>query len=312
MSTITRRLPQSIISLKKALNKGVMMNNSLPPAQRFLPPMFETELNEANTALNTAYGQEAIAEGNYANNNRDLGLSVGVMRKYASHFIQVMNLAIDREDDNFDPGDRGYYQLPDGTVPNMDSEANAFLWAGNIIAGEAGRMAEKPGAVAMSNPDISKVAALHASATTFLDQENVLVTALTNARGTVQGLLEPGKLTVTKLWNYLETQYLHLNDSARRDILREWGVVYISEGDPAILNGLVLTAGGQPKEGVTVTLAETGATSTTNADGRYNLPSTFIGTGELLFHFPAEPISPHCPSPSPRQMPARPSICPMW
>jgi len=288
MVVITRRLPQSVIAVKKAVNKGAQMNNSLTPAQRFLPPAFEVELNDKSNSITNDYIAEGIANGNYFNNNRNLRLITEKMRKFNSHFIQVLNFAIDREDDDFAPGDRGYYHLPDAFLPNMDSEENAFEWAQTLIAGEASRLAAKPGAVAMSNPNIGKITLLHTTANGYLDQEGTLVTTLNTERAKLNAYLEPGKIFVAKLWNYIETQYLEQPDETRRDMMREWGVVFVSEGAPAIITGLVKSSSGAPKVGATVTLEETGATTTTNAEGRYTLPSTFIGTGDLLIQFPGE------------------------
>jgi len=69
MGNITRRLVQSVIALKKAVNKGTQMNNSLNLADRFLPPAYELELNNANNSLNTDYNDVGIAKGNYDNNS---------------------------------------------------------------------------------------------------------------------------------------------------------------------------------------------------------------------------------------------------
>jgi len=289
MGNITRRLVQSVIALKKAVNKGTQMNNSLNLADRFLPPAYELELNNANNSLNTDYNDVGIAKGNYDNNNLNLRLETEKMRKFSGHFVQVLNLAIDRDDDDFKPGDRGYYHLPDATVPNMDSEENTFSWTEILIAGEANRLAAKPLAVAMSNPNIGKVTLLHTTATSYLVQENLLVTKLNTERARLNEYLEPGKIFIAKLWNYVETQYLELPDETRRNMMREWGVVFVSEGEPITLSGLVKNGAGAPIQGATVTLEDTGAIATTNAEGRYNLPTTFIGLGDLIFSFPALP-----------------------
>jgi len=249
MKTIARRTPKSSITLHKALFKGAMVENNLPAAQRFLPPAFSTKLINTSTDYNNLVRAASTAEANYGSNNSDLRKSVGKLRTYCNHFIQVLNFAIVRGDEGFSEGDRHYYSLTDGKVPNLVSEDNVFFWAENLLNGEANRLAAKPGAPAMSNPSATKLAALKATADDLLVQENQLATIQSLARAQVNKAFKNGVMVVTQLWNFVENNYLQLPDSARRDMMREWGVVFITIGTPTQLSGLVKNEAGEPLPG---------------------------------------------------------------
>ena len=89
-----------------------------------------------------------------------------------SHFIQVLNLAIERG--ALPASVRAYYELPvsHGEVPEMSTTADALQWAAKLAAGESQRISA--GGLALAWPTIGQVSA---AATALQNNENLQSTA---------------------------------------------------------------------------------------------------------------------------------------
>jgi hypothetical protein len=153
--------------------------------------------------------------------------------KLCSHFLQVVNLAIDRG--FWQPSMREYYGLDKNqtTLPPLTSYSDAVTIANRIITGEANRANDEGSSfIAMALPSESEIVAALAALNTAMIAQTNAKDALIDAQQVVANFLPgPGGIDklILDLYNDLENTYRDLPDGAKRDKCREWGVIY--EGD---------------------------------------------------------------------------------
>lgn len=284
MTTLARRLPNSNLGRDRALKQAHDKFSSIPATTVILHPNTSTRLGEMRTDYKDKQDAVAAAQAALSVNTPLKDAAVQKLKKYVSHFIQVFNLGVDRE--KYPAAHRAFYHLEvsSAAVPNLDAEADVFLWAGRLIDGDAERVAA--GGAAMANPDIAEVTTERDAAQPLYTNQSTLADALDTAQEDLEALNPEADKLIKRVWNEVETFYSEEEAGSMRDNAREWGVVYVAVGPGATLTGLVKNPAGEPLEGIGVELAETGATAVTNPEGRFNLSTTFIGDGNLVFTFP--------------------------
>lgn len=157
--------------------------------------------------------------------------ALGKCARYNSHFIQVINLAIERGD--LPASVRSYYQLPlaHAEVPLMNTCPLALLWAGNLKNGETARVAA--GGAAMSWPTIAQV---NTAATNCTNAESAQSTAKGSfdlAQESVAELRPTVDAVIKDLWDTIEFNLRADALPSLRRKAREWGVVYDGDEEEA-------------------------------------------------------------------------------
>lgn len=289
---ITRRLPKSNVARQRALNRAALKNGTLTPADQVLNSQTSTRLTDANTDYDAAMVQVEVAQVALSANTDLKAPLMAECKLFAGHFIQVFNLGVARG--KYAASARPFFglEVDSNALPPMISEEDVLFYAGKVVTGDALRMA--PGtAQPMANPDASEVNAVHAPAVAAYTQQTVLKTAFDASQNALSALNDETDKVIKRVWDEVETFYGEGTIENRRNNARQWGVVYVTEGPAAILTGLVKDAAGNPREGAEVEVVETGAKALTNAEGRYTLLTTVIGTATLLVTYPGQTDATH-------------------
>lgn len=219
-----RRLPNTdqarVRALKSAVEKGDVYNvrdlaislKTLFEARNFL-----MRFDAAQIYYMQCYQNQSKA-------SRKHQANVKMARLYISHFIQVLNLAVLREE--IKETHRGLYGLPDvNNLPDLISEAALVEWGRKIITGEQQRNAQ--GGIPIYNPTIARVKVHY---DIFLDSyerqksyqslTNRCLDELASMRGRADEL-------ILDIWNQVETKFQDvLPNDARLDKCRDYGLVY--------------------------------------------------------------------------------------
>ncbi len=150
-----RRLPNTDKARQKALLKAYQMGKEMPPFKlafsqstyqkivSFLPG-FEKKI---------LYQKSALAK--QIERNKEHLVLMKKAKLYISHFIQVVNMAIQRGE--LSPSILEYYQLKgfNRKLPTLNSEEDVIRWGKCIIDGETDRV--KKGMSPITNPTIAVV-----------------------------------------------------------------------------------------------------------------------------------------------------------
>lgn len=292
MTTITRRIPQSNIARLKSINTFKTAYDATPPGMITLPADTITALPLIHTEYNTNY---------YAADEKEaaLALAIGLKNTEATklnvtvnHFLQVMRLTVIRslllEDGKWEKNDIVYYNLDEtgGNLPDINNDEDILVWANHVINGETNRKAAKPLAPDMVNPAVADVTALVGPFNTGIGNVVAATVALTSARSHLNDTNTNADKFILSVWNFLDANLSGFDDSARRNVLRQYGVVFISTGIPNIIKGHVKNPGGLFLEGAVATIQQTGAAATSNADGLFEISSTALGNLDVQVTFP--------------------------
>lgn len=221
-----RQLPNTDEGRAKALKNAKEKAGNTDPAQwaisadtkkkvdAFLPD-WEQELAERGEALS---GQTEAS--------REKDEAMGAAQMYMSHFWQVFNFGIERE--QYSASDRAYYQAPvnNSEIPWTLRESEILVWGQRLIDGEAKRIAA--GGAAMVNPNIDEVivkydafVAAHNAQSTAKDEYDKEQEDVETKRPEADDL-------ILDVWDEVEFTFRKDDPPSKRRKAREWGVVYVS------------------------------------------------------------------------------------
>lgn len=190
-----------ILSYKLVQDAKVFLNN------------FEKTLAQYKQALDS----QVSANKNYQNVVRNA-------RLYISHFIQVLNLTITRNE--IKKEHKVYYKLePDNfTVPDLSTEAALLEWGKNIIDGEAERM--RKGGTPMYNPTIAKVKVHYDIFKEYKTSQKVYQQNTARFLDIVAKMRENGDQIIQDVWNEVEAKYADLTPYDKLIACQSYGLIY--------------------------------------------------------------------------------------
>jgi len=284
MASESRQLPQSNITRMSALDIAKAKNDALG-AGSFITAATQSRLNTIHTSYRNRYdGVYPAKQTMVSLTNQKDGYAV-VSRMTNSHFIQVFNLAVERN--VFPIAHRVFYKLDEasGNVPEMISDAQIIQIGKDIIKGEADRTAPPPGpgGAPMLMPSIINVTAAHNNLNGILMPHSTGVDGYDQALETLDALNEEADAVIKKVWDEVETFYNEEEPSSQRQNAREWGVIYILQGSSKTVTGIVTDFDTNlPVEGAEIFFENGNKKALSAADGSYSLSTTLMNQQNLL------------------------------
>jgi len=220
-----RRLPNTDNARHKALQEACQMGKETPPFKlafsqstyqkivSFLPG-FEKKIIHQKTAL-----------AKQIERNKEYHCFMKKAKLYISHFVQVVNMAIQRGE--LTPAILDYYQLKGNNkkLPPLNSEEDVIKWGKCIIDGETDRI--KKGMSPITNPTMAVVKVrFEKFYEAYQNQKN-----LQQANGrALKELAEARPVAdeiIVNIWNEVEESFKDLPDDLRRERATEYGLVYV-------------------------------------------------------------------------------------
>ena len=147
-----------------------------------------------------------------------------IARLYVSHFIQVLNMCVQRNEIKAEY--KELYGLdPDNyTVPDLNTDDGLIEWGKRIIDGEQKRLSK--GGTPIYNPAIAKVRVHY---DIFLENYNNQKILQNNTYRSIENITslndEVDKLIVN-IWNEVEKKYEALSPQEKLNSCREYGLIY--------------------------------------------------------------------------------------
>lgn len=217
-----RRLPNTDNARIKALRTAIEKHNSI-----FGQGIITLEIHRLQLMLRNfegAYVRYKNSLETQASANRKFQKLVKNARLYLSHFIQVLNLCVIRNEIKKEV--KLLYGIePDNfTVPDLTSNDSLLFWGENVINGEQARI--RQGGAPIYNPAIARV---NVAFSQFKDayfaqktHQNTTARELENLSKQREDIDE----TLTVLWNQVETAFANFPEKERLERCKEYGVVY--------------------------------------------------------------------------------------
>ncbi|MGE0638358.1 MAG: carboxypeptidase-like regulatory domain-containing protein [Bacteroidia bacterium] len=279
MSSISRDLPQTFEDRYEALGFARNKRDSIPAANNPLTAATNNRLDAIWLDINTKRTALINAKATYNGNTVAKNTAGAALRLLNSHFIQVFNFGVARG--KYPKAHRDYYTLPveDSPLPDFKKDSDALKWGNYIVDGDALRMAA--GGLPMSNPDAVEMNVAKTTFSTLFTNQSTYKDALDNAQEALEAIEPETDKVIKKIWDELEAYYNEETDESRRENMREWGVVYVTTGNPKVLSGTV-TYNGAPGAGLVVRFKRGKNKTTANAAGAYSLNTSLMGNYKIV------------------------------
>jgi hypothetical protein len=220
-----RRLPTTDVARLKALHACTHQAQLQGLDQLAFPAEHIHTLRNMINTLEGAKHQQNTARRNQIGFNREYQPKLIKTRMYLSHFIQVLNLAIIREE--IPESARTFYGLEEhgNRVPDLKSDTDLLEWGKRIIDGEHQRL--KKGGIPIMTPNVARVKVWYDQ---FRDgYYNQLTAGKTTARTNqkMQDIRREVDQLLAIVWDSIEKYYSGYPEEERRQRAEEYGVVYV-------------------------------------------------------------------------------------
>ena len=220
-----RRLPNTDIARHKALLKAYEKGKETPPFKL----AFSQSTYQKIVSFLPDYEKKILQQKNslarQSERNKDYHALMKKAKLYISHFIQVVNMAIQRGELSLSILD--YYKLNGHSkkLPPLNSEEDVMNWGSKIIEGETERI--RKGMSPITNPTIAVVKVRYEKLQEAHKNQKNLQISTNRALKELAELRPAADDIILRIWNEVEESFKDLPDNLRREKASEYGVVYI-------------------------------------------------------------------------------------
>jgi len=220
-----RRLPNTdnarLKALKKALEKGkeippfklAFSQSSLQKVISFLPTFEKTMLHQKGTFTRQI------------DKNKDYHSQFKKAKLYISHFIQVVNMSVQRGEQTTSV--RDYYKLNGygKRLPPLNNEEDVIKWGDKIIDGETSRI--RKGLSPITNPTVAVVKVRYEKFLEAYRNQKKLQESTNRALQELKTHRPQADDIILGIWNEVEDSFKDLPDNLKREKAAEYGLIYI-------------------------------------------------------------------------------------
>lgn len=220
-----RRLPNTdaarIRAMKEALNQG----KELPPFKLAYSSKTFVRLQAFLPSFEHIYKLQRQSLNTQVESNREYQEVTKKARLYLSHFIRVMNMAVQRGDirkDSFE-----YYGITDdgGSLPSLNTEKEMVYWGDKIIEGEAKRL--RAGRTPISNPTIAVVKVHFEKFKDALQFQKTLHKRTGDYSVKIAEMRKEADEIILSVWNEVEESLSNIGEDKKRLEAEKYGLVFV-------------------------------------------------------------------------------------
>ncbi len=224
-----RRLPNTdqarLRALKAALEKGMQKY----PYDLAYPQQLYHDIQSILPQF-----EQAVAQYNYS---KDRQVKYGKLlsdqfkdaRIYVSHFLQVLNFCIIRNEIKPEVRENFGLSIDDKAVPEMGTEQQLITWGEKVLKGEEQRM--MMGGTRIYNPSIAMVKVKYEKFLEYYHNHKNLLNTTQKMQEKVVGMRDVVDNLIVKIWNGIEESYNELSADDKRIACSDYGVVYMYRKD---------------------------------------------------------------------------------
>ncbi len=220
-----RRLPNTDKARLRAIEAALNQGKILAPSQLAFSYLSLMELQSVYPLLSGANLQLNRAKETQFSNSKEYNELYRRAKLYVSHFIQVLNFAIARED--VPSKVRAFYGLKvdQERMPTLTKEEHIFKWGRKLIDGEAERLAQ--GGTAFYNPSVALVRVHYEKFEAAYIHRKGLQKLTGRASKQMQEVRERADDIILKVWNEVEETFANLSEEEKRNRACEYGICYV-------------------------------------------------------------------------------------
>jgi hypothetical protein len=218
-----RRLPNTDQARLRALHTSIIQGQKIDTEELAFSAKSLNRLRSFYTNFETTIIHHKLARKQQEKSSNVYLETLRKARLYLSHFIQVLNFAIQRGD--MKPSVREFYGFNDRKSPSLIMDSEVLEWGKKIIEGEQKRITH--GGNPLYNPSIAIVKVKFDQ---FVDAYHFQKTLQNNtARWTskVAELRKEADEIILDIWNEVEQSFSDLPDDLKRERASEYGLTYV-------------------------------------------------------------------------------------
>lgn len=156
--------------------------------------------------------------------NKSFQRQVGNARMYLSHFVQVLNLSVIRNEIKHENLSLYGLENCELLVPDMSTNELLLEWGAKIISGEEKRIAE--GGVPIYNPTIAKVKVMYSIFKDGYQTQKIHQKATNRTQAEVVGFRAEVDEIILDIWEQVEEANNNLTVENKINRNKEYGIVY--------------------------------------------------------------------------------------
>lgn len=220
-----RRLPNTDSARLKALHTTLEIGKEIPPFKLAFSQKTLQAIQSFLPSIEHAISIQKQSFSNQVEKNRDYHSHLKKAKLYISHFIQVMNMAIQRGD--LPASTRAYYGIEENekNLPPLNTEKELIEWGDRIINGELMRV--RKGKTAITNPTAAVVRVRYEKFLDTYQYQKTLQKRSLEHQEKLTLLRARADQIIQQSWNEIEEHFKELPDELRREESRKYGIVYV-------------------------------------------------------------------------------------
>lgn len=218
-----RRLPNTDQARLRALKTAIVLGQKMEAEELAFSAKSLSRLRSFYTNFETTIIHHKLARTQQEKSSNTYLETVRKARLYLSHFIQVLNFAIQRGD--MKASVREFYGFNEMKSPSLILDSEVLEWGKKIIEGEHQRI--NHGGNPLYNPSIAVVKVKFDQ---FIDAYHFQKTLQNNtARWTskVAELRKEADEIILDIWNEVEESFGSFPDEQKREKAAEYGLIYV-------------------------------------------------------------------------------------
>lgn len=220
-----RRLPNTDASRLKAMEDAINRSMKVLPSELAFSQKSHQRLRYFLPSFRQALDLLKDIQKNQVERNKEFYELQKNAKTYISHFMQVLNLSIQRGEISEEA--RKFYDLEYNSrkLPSLNTEQELIEWGKNLIDGEAMRMTR--GGAPIMNPRIALVKVKYEQFLEASRNQKFIQKSYNRAHDKIVELRPEADSIILDIWNEVEANYEDLPTDEKRSKSAEYGVHYV-------------------------------------------------------------------------------------
>jgi len=220
-----RRLPNTDIARIKALSIAYKKGKDLTPVNLAFSQSTYSKIELFINSFEKAMINYKAAYSIQVEKSKDYTVLMKKAKIYISHFIQVVNMAIIRNE--LPEKIRPLYgmDIDEQKVPSLNTEKDLVEWGKKLIEGEAKRIMH--GQQPITNPSIAIVKVRYENFVDSFNHQKILQQNTQRMLNELDALRIKADEIILNIWNEVEYSFKDLPDDLKREKCTDYGLVYV-------------------------------------------------------------------------------------
>ncbi len=218
-----RRLPNTDKARARAMD--IALRNQEEEVELIIPYDFRKRLEEVSRNFSNKLNFKNSTQAKGVLNNKQHTENTNRARMYLSHFLQVVNMSIQRGELSSEV--RTFYGIDreNQKLPDFSNDELLLKWGEKIIQGENERMNQRGSRI--YNPSLALVSINYEKfVASYKDSKNQQMIQ-ERANKELANYREAADQCILELWNILEEHFRKHNEKMFRTICSAWGISYV-------------------------------------------------------------------------------------